>query len=231
MPDSSYLTPTCIFSPTSTKDVSKAVAILSHSSCVFAIRAGGHMPNRGFSSTDNGVLISLTKLNKIAYDAASGVVELGPGSRWTGVYNALDPLNVTVLGARNSDVGVGGFLLGGGISFLSNSYGWATDNIVDFEVVLADGGIIHANDQQNTDLLRSLRGGSSNFGIVTSFTAKAYSVGANAAGPVTYPASSIPALLDALYDYIINGQAQDPLFAIIPNFIKNGTQPPVGSYT
>ncbi|KAK6363449.1 hypothetical protein TWF730_000879 [Orbilia blumenaviensis] len=229
--ESSFLTPTCIFSPSSANDVAEAVRLFSRNSCVFAIRGGSHMPNSGFSSTDNGVLISLTGLNKLNYDASRNVIAIGAGNKWTNVYNFLDPKNVTVLGGRNSDVGVSGFLLGGGISYLSNSYGWACDNVVEYEVVLADGRIVYASNNSNTDLLRSLRGGSSNFGVVTSFTAKVYNVGPNASGRVYFPESSIPQLFGPLYNYIVNQQAANPKYHIIPNFVKIGTAAPRASFT
>ena len=57
----------------------------------------------------------------------------------------------------------------GGLSFLSSQYGWAASNVVDFEVVLANGTIVHANDKENTDLFGSLKGGGNNFGIVTNY--------------------------------------------------------------
>ncbi|KAK6519800.1 hypothetical protein TWF506_000094 [Arthrobotrys conoides] len=221
----SQLSPTCIFSPKTARDVSKAVALFSNYRCVFAIRGGSHMPNKGFSSTNNGVLVSLRDLNEISYNRHQHTVKVGAGNRWTNVYDHLDPKGVAVVGARDADVGVSGFLLGGGISFLSNKYGWAADNVVEYEVVLANGDIVHANKYQHVDLMGCLRGGSSNFGIVTSFTLKTYNIYAHAAGPVRYNASYVPQLFAPLYNYIATGQDADPNFHIIPNFIKNPGQP------
>ncbi|KAF3906029.1 hypothetical protein ABW21_db0205822 [Orbilia brochopaga] len=223
---SSYETPTCIFTPTSTQDVSKAVALFKQKSCIFAIRSGGHMPNLGWSSTSNGVLVSLSGLNNINYDADHNLVQIGTGNLWDAVYTYLDQYSVTTLGARDSSVGVGGSILGGAISFLSNAYGWATDSVVDFEVVLADGRIVHANQHHNADLLRALRGGSSNFGIVTSITAKTYSLSTLTSGLMFYPISSGDMYLEALYNYAINEQDTNPNFHIISIFSKDPGQDP-----
>jgi hypothetical protein len=64
-------------------------------------------------------------------------------------------------------IGVGGLTLGGGISYFSPRYGWTCDTVTNFQVVLADGTIVDANSECNTDLFQSLKGGNNNFGIVT----------------------------------------------------------------
>lgn len=77
----------------------------------FAIRSGGHSPSPGAANIDNGVLIDLAALNEVSYDAASNTVKVGAGNTWGTVYNALNTYNVTAVGARDLNVGVGGFLL------------------------------------------------------------------------------------------------------------------------
>jgi FAD/FMN-containing dehydrogenase len=65
----------------------------------------------------------------------------------------------------------------GGLSYLSTQYGWAVDNVVEFEVVLANASIVTATAKENADLFNVLRGGGNNFGIVTSYTLRAYPMG------------------------------------------------------
>ncbi|KXJ87956.1 hypothetical protein Micbo1qcDRAFT_207714 [Microdochium bolleyi] len=86
---------------------------------------------------------------------------------WRNVYATLKPQGVTAPGGRASTVGVVGFLLGGGNNFFSSNLGLGCDNVVNFDVVLADGKIADANWQEHADLHKDFRGGSSNFGIVT----------------------------------------------------------------
>jgi FAD/FMN-containing dehydrogenase len=67
--------------------------------------------------------------------------------------------------------------LSGGLSYLSTQYGWAADNIVEAEVVLANGTIVIASNTTNVDLFNVLRGGGNNFGIVTTYTLQTYPMG------------------------------------------------------
>jgi FAD/FMN-containing dehydrogenase len=108
------LAPTCIVQPKSDEDVSKVVkTIQSCTDVEVAIRSGGHSPNVGFSNANAGVTIDLRGLNKIELSADGNTVELGTGNEWVNVYEKLDPLGKSVVGARVADVGVGGFLSGG----------------------------------------------------------------------------------------------------------------------
>ena len=97
-----------------------------------------------------------------------------------------------VQGGRLAPIGVPGLLLGGGISFYGNQYGFACDSVINFEVVLADGSIVNANKRKNPDLYWALKGGSSNFGIVTRFDLQTYSspkvwAGVYSVDPVYFP--------------------------------------------
>ncbi|CAF1050641.1 unnamed protein product [Rotaria sordida] len=83
--------------------------------------------NPGFSST-TGILIAMSRFRQITYRANKRTVDLGAGLVWDDVYQALDPLNVTVVGGRVSGVGIAGLILGGGYSWKSNQYGLSIDN-------------------------------------------------------------------------------------------------------
>ncbi|KAF3928602.1 hypothetical protein AA313_de0203359 [Arthrobotrys entomopaga] len=207
--------PTCIFSPGSTQDVSTAVRFFTKNSCAFAIRSGGHSYNPGFSSIYDGVLVSLSRLNEVTYDSASKCAVVQSGARWRNVYQAVEKHNVTVVGGQNADVGVGGYLLGGGISFLSNEYGWGVDNVKSFEIVLASGDIIQANQQSNPALFRALKGGSSNFGIVTGFTLNTVKMNAFTGTVGSYPDSSNDALMEAMFKYSTGDVDADPKSHVI----------------
>jgi FAD/FMN-containing dehydrogenase len=146
----------------------------------------------GASNIANGVTIDLVNLKQVDLSSSKTEVAVGPGNRWKDVFAKLDPLGVTVLGGRWATVGVGGLLTGGktvsigsafsrvayipigGLSFFSKRYGLAMDGIINHEVVLANGTIVNANATSNTDLHKALKGGSSNFGIVTRFDLKSF---------------------------------------------------------
>jgi FAD/FMN-containing dehydrogenase len=127
--------PTCIVQPLSTADVQKAVSYLSSQRVRFAIRSGGHSPLPLGANANDGVLIDTSSLTTRQYSKQDQTVRVGTGLRWGDVYSYLDQYRVTVVGGRVLDVGVGGLILGSGLSYLSDLYGMACDNVVNFEVV------------------------------------------------------------------------------------------------
>jgi hypothetical protein len=161
--------PWCFVRPASTKDVSAVITTLTSKECPFGILSGGHGWFSGANSVEDGVTIDFKYLNTTTYDADAEVAHLEPGGTWASAYKVLGEHGVVVVGGRVSSVGIGGYLLGGGISFYSARYGFAADNIINYEIVLADGTITNANHTENPDLFRALKGGSGNFGLVTRF--------------------------------------------------------------
>ncbi|KAK4496428.1 hypothetical protein PRZ48_012408 [Zasmidium cellare] len=108
-------------------------------------------------------------MNVSTFDKATNLAKIQTGARWKQVYADLLEWNVTAPGGRDGGVGVGGFLLGGGLTFFMGRRGFACDSVRNYEVVLANGTIVNANTTHNIDLWRALKGGGSNFGIVTRF--------------------------------------------------------------
>ena len=88
-----------------------------------ALRSGGHSI-AGSNNIDDGVTIDLGHLDSVTYDRKTNLASVGPGGKWMNVYRSLlNDYNVTVVGGRDGDVGVGGFILGGGISYFSSRKG------------------------------------------------------------------------------------------------------------
>ncbi|RDI80476.1 hypothetical protein Vi05172_g9594 [Venturia inaequalis] len=174
------VTPSCFLQPANGGDVSVAVKILTQPqfrelpACKFAVRSGGHTGWAGAASVEGGVTIDLSKMKEVVVSQDKRMVTLGPGSRWGEVYSQLEEQGVAVSGGRWGNVGVGGLLTGGGLSFFQGLEGLACDGILNHEVVLGNGSIVNANSRENADLHRALKGGSNNFGIVTRFYVKAF---------------------------------------------------------
>ncbi|KAF4625739.1 hypothetical protein G7Y89_g12424 [Cudoniella acicularis] len=239
------LYPACAVFPTSAEEVSQIVSILQNNTGVtFAVKSGGHNPNVGFSSVDGGVLISMSNLSSTVLSQDQTTVDIGPGARWVEVAEALDSSGVTVVSGRLGDVGVGGLTLGGGLSFLSAEYGLVCDNVVNYEVVLANASIVNANAFTNSDLYWALKGGGNQFGIVTKFTMKTHPIGQIWGGIRSYAATEAAAILNATQDFTVN-YYKDPKAAVIVTgeitienlletfivfFFYDGPSPPAGVF-
>ncbi len=169
--------PKCILYPKSTEEMANIVTILNNNNETFAVKSGGHNPNKGWASIAGGPLISTKDLNEVTFDRASMTVKVGPGNDWEDIHEKLQNDNVTVVGGRIGEVGVGGYVVGGGLSFLSTQYGWAANNIVEATVVLGNATVVTTSNTSHPDLFMALKGGGNNFGIVTSYTMVAHPIG------------------------------------------------------
>ncbi|GMF96897.1 unnamed protein product [Aspergillus oryzae] len=136
--------------------MSQIVKELHDIDTLFAVKSGGHMPNNGFASIQDGLLITTQNLNNVIYNAEDQTAIIGPGLSWEDAQKGLDGTGRTLVGGRLGGVGVGGYMLGGGLSFLSSQYGWAANNVINFEVVLANGTIVNANEKENTGTQMSI---------------------------------------------------------------------------
>ena len=122
------LGPACIVFPNSAEDVSKIVKVLNNQEGVpFAVKSGGHSPNPGHASVRDGVLIALRNLKGVVLDKDKSLVYVKPGGHWWDVMHALEGTGHMAIGGRLGVVGIGGFLLQGGLSFLSGQYGLGGD--------------------------------------------------------------------------------------------------------
>ncbi|KAJ2984798.1 hypothetical protein NUW58_g5873 [Xylaria curta] len=165
-----WASPTCVVQPTSAEQISLAVKYLAKVEVHFAVRSGGHSPAPLGANINDGVLLDMSGFNSVEYHAQRGTAVVGTGMRWGDVYHHLEQHNVTVVGGRILQVGVGGLTLGSGLSYLTDLYGLACDNVENFEVVLADGSIVNANRHSHTDLWWALKGGANNFDATDSPT-------------------------------------------------------------
>ncbi|CAG8970919.1 hypothetical protein HYALB_00000898 [Hymenoscyphus albidus] len=206
-------TPACVVFPTAAEHVSGILRVLDAFPDVgFAVKSGGHNPNKGFSSTDGAVLISFKDWNKSVLKGDGGLADVSPGARWENVISDLEDRGRAVVGGRIGDVGVG-LLLGGGLSFLSTQYGLACDSGVNYEVVLANSTIVNANENENSDLFWALKGGGNQFGIITKYTMKTFPISQTWGGVRTYSFLNADKLLAATSDW--TGNLPDPKGSVI----------------
>ncbi|KAF2171038.1 hypothetical protein M409DRAFT_64021 [Zasmidium cellare ATCC 36951] len=166
----SQLTPSCFVQPENTEEVSAIVkSLVEKTKCEFSIRSGGHSSNACANNIEEGVTIDFGRMNGTSYDSATKIASIQPAARWLRVYRTFDALDRGIQGGGIGSVGAGGLLLGGGFANYLYQRGLATDDIVNFEVVLANGSVVQANATSNKDLWRTLKGGGSGFGVVTRY--------------------------------------------------------------
>ncbi|KAF3922887.1 hypothetical protein ABW20_dc0100043 [Dactylellina cionopaga] len=224
------LTPTCVFKPANAADISIAMRIITIVGTDFNVVGGGHSAIKGWANVDDGVLIVLSSLTGV--NIKSGYAEVSAGMRWGDVFGILDQNNLSALGGRMSTVGVPGLILGGGISYFTNKWGFATDQVKNFQVVLWSGCIINANSVDNADLFRALKGGSSNFGIVTRMDLYTWPSKGVYAGQLMYTKDQYARLLPAIYNYHATGASADVETHLISAFVYVGiAQLHLGAFT
>jgi FAD/FMN-containing dehydrogenase len=189
--------------PTGTADVVDAVNFARDNGLLVAVRGGGHSV-AGLSTVRDGLLIDLSGMRGVLVDPERRVVHVQGGAVLGDMDRETQAFGLATPGGRISDTGVAGLTLGGGIGWLNNKYGLACDNLVEAQVVCADGQVRTASAESNPDLFWAIRGGGGNFGIVTEFTFRLHPLGPIVAFAVTfYPIEEATALLRGWRDYAL----------------------------
>ena len=131
----SELGPACIFAPSAAEELGEAVKVLTALRSPFAMRGGGHMPIGDFNNINSsGVLLSSSGFKRLELATDGESVHVGPNNHWADVYEFLEPHGKVVVGGRLGIVGIPGFVTGGGASFFSAEYGWASNNVKSYTV-------------------------------------------------------------------------------------------------
>jgi FAD/FMN-containing dehydrogenase len=200
-------------------DVTTAVAFAREHGLPIAIRGGAHN-GAGLGSVDDGVVIDLSLMRDVEVDPEARTVRVGGGCTWGEVDAATNEHGLATPSGIISTTGVGGLTLGGGLGHLTRKCGLAIDNLLEAEVVLANGEQVRANADENPDLYWALRGGGGNFGVVTSFLFRLHEVGTVIAGPTFWPVESGAEVLRAYRDFLPNAPRE------LSGFFLFGSVPP-----
>ncbi|EED81420.1 predicted protein [Postia placenta Mad-698-R] len=205
--------PACRVSPTTAREVSQIIDQATRLGCHFAVRSGGHMNWKGSSNIGpSGFTIDLEQLNSVSLSSDQKTATLQPGAPWSQVYDTLSPLNLTVVGGRASTVGVGGFLMG--------------------EIVLSNGTIVTASANENADLHWALGLGSTNYGVVTSYTLETFPLGDMWGGTIALDISQAPAILNYLANFTLKlatPSADDDAISVSTAYLLPVSFPPLFS--
>jgi FAD/FMN-containing dehydrogenase len=196
--------PAVIARCSSVTDVVSAVKFARESELVVAVRSGGHS-YPGHCVCDGGMVIDLAPMRQITFTEADTNVRVGAGVLLRDVDRATTARDRVIPAGIVSHTGFAGLALGGGFGYLTRSCGMTCDQIMRFQVVTADGSVVHASEKENTELFWALRGGGGNFGVVTEFECRLSPLPQINAGMVVAPASRMVASVERVRDIMNSG--------------------------
>jgi len=193
---------------TSAADVMAAVNYAREHDLLLAIRGGGHN-GPGFGSCDDGLVIDLSQLRTVRVDPATRTARVDPGCTAADLDHATHAFGLAVPLGIVGSTGVAGLTLGGGTGYLTRKYGLTIDNLLEVDMVLADGSFVTASKDSHPDLFWAVRGGGGNFGVVTSFLFQAHPAKMVFAGPIFWDAKDAKKVMATYRDFI--GKAPEEL--------------------
>ncbi|HYN50950.1 MAG TPA: FAD-binding oxidoreductase [Thermoleophilaceae bacterium] len=182
-------------------DVAKTVAFARDHGLLLAVRGGGHN-GAGLGTCDGGVVADLSLMKDIQVDPKARTVRVGGGCLWGEVDRATNEHGLATPSGIISTTGVGGLTLGGGIGHLTRKCGLSIDNLLEAEMVLANGERVRANADEHPDLFWAIRGGGGNFGVVSSFLFRLHEVGTIVGGPTFWPVEAASEVLSAYREFL-----------------------------
>jgi FAD/FMN-containing dehydrogenase len=216
--------PALIVRPADVADVISAVGFGRDQGLDIAVRSGGHSAP-GFGTVDDGLVIDLSRMRGVRVDPEMRTARVEGGALLGDVDHATHAFGLAVPAGIISNTGVGGLTLGGGLGHLTRKLGLTIDNLLEADVVLADGRFVTASAKQHPDLFWALRGGGGNFGVVTSFLFQAHPVSMVFAGPIFWDAAKdAQAVMRAFRDFL-PGAPED-----LGTFVGLKTVPPTDPF-
>jgi len=185
------------------KDVQSAIRAARDCYLPLSVRGGGH--DWAGRALCDGIVIDLCGLNGVVIDPGQRTAQISGGARVSDIVAVTDPLGLAAVTGTCSSVGMTGLTLGGGYGPLIGRAGLALDNLLAAEVVLADGRVVVANDDNEEELFWALRGGGGNFGVVTAMRHRLHNLSSVVSGMLIYPFSEAGSVLRHCADIAASG--------------------------
>jgi hypothetical protein len=177
--------PLLIAKCTGVADVITTVNFARENDLLTAVRSGGHNGG-GLGLCDDGLVIDLSLMKGIHVDPDAKTAWVEAGCTLGDVDHATHAFGLATPSGIFSTTGIGGITLGGGLGHLTRHYGLAIDNLLEANIVLANGTVTKANASTNPDLFWAIRGGGGNFGVVTSFVFRLHALSTVYGGPMLW---------------------------------------------
>ncbi|HEV2654108.1 MAG TPA: FAD-dependent oxidoreductase, partial [Ktedonobacteraceae bacterium] len=191
--------PAVVILPARASDVQRAVTFAREQKLPIAMQGGGH--GHPYPA-DDALLVNFATMTGVQIEPKTATARVEPGATWKEVIQAASPYGLAPLNGFAASVGVVGYLLGGGIGWLTRQYGVGAGSIRSVELVTVDGDLLQVTEQTHPDLLWGLRGGGGNFGIVTSLDCALYPVKDVFGGQVVYPIAQGIEVLNAYLEWV-----------------------------
>jgi hypothetical protein len=167
-----------------------------------AVRGGGHH-GAGLGICDDALVIDLSPMNGTRVDPVARTIRVAGGCTLGDVDHATHAFSLAMPSGFMSTTGIAGLTLGGGLGHLTRACGLTIDNVLEVDVILADGTFVTANASQHPGLFWAVRGGGGNFGVVTSFVFKLHPIATVVAGPMLWPLERARELMQWYRDFIV----------------------------
>ena len=178
--------PAAVAFPVTDSDVVAVVNFAREEGLRVAPQGTGHGAS-AIRSLEGTILLSTKRMRGVRIDPGARTARVRAGALWADVTGPASAYGLAPLAGSSHDVGVVGYTLGGGLSWLARKHGFACDSVTAIELVTADGEHIRTNAETDPELFRALRGGGGNFGVVTALEFKLYPVESLTAGAMAWP--------------------------------------------
>lgn len=186
--------PAAVLVAADAEDVAAALRVAARAGLKVAVKCTGH---GAAAAGPDSILVATRALDTVEIDHHARTATIGAGVNWQRVLDAAAPFGLAALAGSATSVGAVGYTLGGGLSPIGRTYGFAADHVRSIEVVTADGVVRTANEHENADLFWALRGGGAAFGIVTKIVVDLFPIQTVLGGGVFFDVSDAPAVLRA----------------------------------
>jgi FAD/FMN-containing dehydrogenase len=178
--------PAAVAVPRDAEQVVAAVLYAKREGLRVAAQGTGHNASPLGDLSDT-LLIKTHEMRGVEIDAQNRIARVEAGAQWGDVIGPAAEHGLAALAGSSHDVGVVGYSLGGGISFLARRYGLSANRILAAEVVTADGELVRADRRQNADLFWAIRGGGGAFGVITALELELFDLPTVYAGAAFFP--------------------------------------------
>ena len=205
--------PAAVVLPESAQDVVSAVLFAVQHGQRIAAQGTGH--NAGpLGSLEDTILLKTERMRGVTIDAAMRTARVEAGVLWLEVVEAAARHGLAALAGSSPDVGVVGYTLGGGVSFLGRKYGLSANHVRAIELVTADGRLVRADREHEPDLFWALRGGGGSFGVVTAIELELFPITEAYAGILWYPIERGSEVLHAWRELTQTSELPDELTTV-----------------